>query len=237
MITPNNSVTPRDVLSLPEMVYQQLRNAILNGAFAPGQMLRQEEVAVQLGVSRSPLREALPRLEAEGIVVLNPRRGYSVATMEPAEIVEAFELRILLETDLARKSIRRRTEADVAFAYTILGEMRTLANVAETADRTHWFELNSKFHRALLAPAACPLHLRALRTAAGAIEGYVRAEVRYTGDLVQAQREHTLLGQSFVAGDETTFVQLIADHAANTRVRLLAGLEKSKSLEVIKTAA
>ena len=71
--------------TLPTMVYNKVREAILNGVFGPGQMLRQDEVASKLGVSRSPLREALPRLEADGIVVLHPRRGYAVASLDPAQ--------------------------------------------------------------------------------------------------------------------------------------------------------
>ncbi|HEY0296231.1 MAG TPA: GntR family transcriptional regulator [Bordetella sp.] len=215
------------VLSLPEMVYQHLRNAILNGTFTPGQVLRQEEVAVRLGVSRSPLREALPRLEAEGIVVLNPRRGYSVAKIEPEEITEAFDLRVLLEVELARKSIARRTDADIARVYAILNEMRAMSETAETADRTHWFELNANFHRSLLEPAKCPMHLRALRTTSGTIEAYVRAEVRLTGDIKQAQVEHSMMGKAFAAGDIEQLVQIIRDHSSNTRVRLLEGLART----------
>src|SRR5580692_8644899 len=103
--------------SLPEIVYRSVRDAILNGVFTPGQMLRQDEMATRLGVSRSPLREALPRLEAEGIVVLHPRRGYAVASLDLHEIAEAFDLRALLETELSRRSIARRTDADIARAY------------------------------------------------------------------------------------------------------------------------
>src|SRR5690606_16242608 len=90
--------------TLPSIVYKKLRDAILNGIFSPGQMLRQDDVASKLGVSRSPLREALPRLEAEGIVVLHPRRGYAVASLDPEQITEVFDLRCLLETELARRS-------------------------------------------------------------------------------------------------------------------------------------
>lgn len=213
--------------SLPEIVYRELRRAILNGMFTPGQMLRQEEVASQLGVSRSPLREALPRLEAEGIVVLNPRRGYSVATLDPKEIAEAFDLRCLLETELGRRSIERRVEADIARVYAIVSEMADQAALAEAADRSHWFELNTKFHNALLAPAECPHHMRALENSRGLIEAYIRTEVRLTGDLHQAQQEHSQLAQAFVSGNTAQFLQLTREHSQHTCHRLLTGLSKS----------
>lgn len=212
------------VASLPEVVYQELRNAILNGVFIPGQALRQEEVAVRLGVSRSPLREALPRLEAEGIVVSNPRRGYAVASMTRDKIVEAFDLRVLLETELAKNSVAKRTDFDIARAYALLGEMSASAESPNLSDLGRYFDLNAELHRALLSPAQMPMHIQALRTASGIIEAYVRAEVRLTGDLSHAQAEHSQMCRTFALGDAEGFVQLIQEHAMNTRARLLAGL-------------
>lgn len=216
-------------LSLPEIVYRELRKAILNGVFVPGQMLRQEEVAARLGVSRSPLREALPRLEAEGMVVLQPRRGYAVATLDPEEISEAFDLRRLLETELARRSIRRRTEADIARVYAIISEMATLAAQSDEADRSHWFELNLAFHDALLAPAQCPHHMRALENLRSVIESYIRTEVRLTGDLHQAQQEHLQMAQAFVNGDEASFVERTREHSQHTRDRLIEGITRNQA--------
>jgi len=214
--------------TLPEIVYNELRKAILNGIFLPGQMLRQDEVASRLGVSRSPLREALPRLEADGIVVLHPRRGYAVAELDRDEIIEVFDLRILLEVELARRAIARRTEADIARVYAIATEMRQLADKQEKENGTlaQWFELNMKFHNALLAPAACPHHLKALQHSRNLIEAYIRTEVKFTGDVSQAQHEHSQLAQAFVIGDEAQFLSITRLHSEHTRDRLLAGLEQ-----------
>jgi DNA-binding GntR family transcriptional regulator len=210
--------------SLPEIVYRELRKAILNGMFAPGQMLRQEDVAARLGVSRSPLREALPRLEAEGIVVLHHRRGYAVAILAANEIAEVFDLRRLLEGELALRSISLRTEADVARVSAIVKEMAVLAAEGDAASRSHWFELNMQFHQALLAPAQCPHHMRALELSRGLIESYIRTEVQVTGDLRQAQQEHAELSQAFAAGNADAFIKLTRTHSEHTRDRLLAGL-------------
>ena len=226
------SLALRDAQSLPERVYGVLRDAILNGTFAPGQMLRQEEVAAQLGVSRSPLREALPRLEADGLVVLQPRRGYAVATINPKDVVEAFDLRILLETELGRRSISSRSSKDVERVNDILEQMASLADHAETADRARWFELNAEFHGALLEPADCPHHQRALQTTRGVIEAYVRAEVGFTGDLEHAQREHRQLARMFQGGDVQPFLDLIRTHSMHTRDRLLVGLSRQSKVEV-----
>lgn len=218
-------------LPLPEIVYRELRKAILNGVFVPGQMLRQEEVASKLGVSRSPLREALPRLEAEGMVVLQPRRGYAVASLDPDEISEAFDLRWLLETELAQRSIERRTEADIARVYGVISEMGLLNTSESEADIVRWFELNLTFHNALLMPAARPHHMRALKNLRGSIESYIRTEVRLTGDMAQAQQEHLQMAQAFVNGDAKSFVALTREHSQHTRDRLLEGLTRGRKPE------
>lgn len=219
-----NSLNGANALSLPEIVYRELRNAILNGVFSPGQVLRQEEVAQRLGVSRSPLREALPRLEAEGMVILQPRRGYAVASLDRDEISEVFDLRRLLESELARHAIARRNEGDIARVYGIISQMAGLTDKSSDEDVAHWFELNQKFHTALLAPAARPHTMRAFQNLRGIIEPYIRTEVRLTGDMQQAQQEHSQLAQAFVNGDTDTFVGLIIAHSENTRTRLLQGL-------------
>lgn len=103
-----------------------------------------------MGVSRSPPQEALPRLEAEGIVVLNPRRGYSVATLNP-EIIEAFDLRCLLELNwnVSRTARYGGYPQCTGWSATWRNEppwpRRLIAGNA--------FRLNTQFHNALLMPA------------------------------------------------------------------------------------
>ncbi|WP_170975331.1 GntR family transcriptional regulator [Martelella alba] len=225
-VMPIGGADTPEPMSLPEIVYRKLRDAILNGVYPPGAMLRQEEVAALLGVSRNPLREALPRLESEGVVVLYPRRGYAVVKLDPAEIVNVFDLRILLETELAGRSVKSKTHTDEQQVQAILDEMASLAEQAETADRVRWFDLNLRFHDALLSPAHCPHHMKALAQSRGVLEAYIRAEVRLTGDLAQAQTEHTRMAQAFYAGQGESLIRLTREHSEHTRDRLLRGLAR-----------
>jgi DNA-binding GntR family transcriptional regulator len=145
--------------------------------------------------------------------------------LNPDEIRDVFELRVLLETDIAKRSIARRTEADIARVYELADRMRQLADASpDTNAIATWYDLNADFHDALLVPAGWPHHMRALDTARGLIEAYIRAEVRFTGHLQQAQEEHTQLAQAFVKGDAAEFVAQIREHSYHTRDRLLAGL-------------
>lgn len=214
-------------MTLPEIAYRELRKAILDGALRPGQMLRQDEVAMQLGVSVSPLREALSRLQAEGILVLHPRRGYAVAELDRDSIVEISNLQILLEVELARLSISRRSDTDIANVEAILASMRRIADQYDDDSLPQWFELNARLHDALLSPAGCPHYLKALHHARGVIEAYIRKEIRLTGDVARAQHEHELLAQAFIKGDAEEFLRLTQLHSVHTRERLLSRLDES----------
>lgn len=104
----------RGYRSIGDMVYEVLREAVLSGAFSPGERLRQEALATAIGVSRLPVRAALVRLEAEGLVEFHPRRGYVVQSLTHREIAEIYELRGLLETYALRKSMATMTPERVA---------------------------------------------------------------------------------------------------------------------------
>jgi DNA-binding GntR family transcriptional regulator len=93
--------------TIGEMVYGVLREAIVTGAFAPGEWLRQEALAEAIGVSRIPVRTALLQLEAEGLVSFHPHRGARVRTLSAAQIDEIYRLRMLLEPYALRLSMAR----------------------------------------------------------------------------------------------------------------------------------
>jgi DNA-binding GntR family transcriptional regulator len=103
---------PIDILSLREHIEQQVREAILNGTFKPGERLIEVAIAEQLGVSRAPVREALSALEREGIVVSVPRRGYSVVDLSEKDIEEIYSLRLILEIGALHRAAGRFTRQD-----------------------------------------------------------------------------------------------------------------------------
>src|SRR5690554_787714 len=197
--------------SLPEAVYRRLRAAILNGVYKPGQMLRQEELARSLGVSRAPLREALPRLEAEGVVVQLPRRGYAVVSLVADEIREIFDLRTLIEVQAASIATSKRGPEDVAKAKEILKRMDTL-DVMDSEQRITWFTLNSAFHETLLTPSGRRHFLRAIANLRTAVEPYIRVEIGLTGNVEAANREHKEMVEAYEKQDVERMKQLTRDH-------------------------
>jgi len=130
----------KDVRALPdasasttaeETATSALRAAILQGILAPGQRLRQVDLATQLGVSRIPLRDAFRRLEAEGLVYIDGRRGARVATLTADQVSEIYETRLLLEVHCMRLAVRNVTDAGVEHLVAMSHHMDAVAEIAE----------------------------------------------------------------------------------------------------------
>lgn len=206
--------------SLPETVYLKLRTAIHNGALKPGEVLRQEDLARKLSVSRAPLREALPRLEADGLIVLRPRRGYSVAALDHQEIEDIFDVRATVEEKAVRAAADRRRPEDVDRVFSILEAM---ANIRPLDDdqRRRWSDLNFQFHDAL-AEASGRRHLaRMVSNLRSLVEPYIRIEMAMTGEVDQADAEHARLANAFRDGHADLAGSLIRVHIESTASRLL----------------
>jgi DNA-binding GntR family transcriptional regulator len=217
-------IEPVRQLPLPETIQRQIKAAIVTGEFVPWQMLRQEELAQRLGASRAPLREALSRLEAEGLVVLLPRRGYAVMSLDRDEIAELFDLRIVLEERLARLAVERRSAEDVERLRAISGAMSALSPQTNPDIVALWYDQNTEFHAALVEPANLRHFTRLYNTVRENLEPYIRVEMQLTGGFEQAQDEHDQIVAAFAARDADTLGRLISEHASHTKERLLAGL-------------
>jgi DNA-binding GntR family transcriptional regulator len=120
-----------DDSSVEEAATAALRVAILRGILLPGQRLRQEDLAEQLGVSRIPLRDAFRRLEAEGLVRIDGRRGTRVATLSADDVAEIYELRLMLEVHCIRLAIRGITDEAVAHLLEMSQQMDAVSHQDE----------------------------------------------------------------------------------------------------------
>ncbi len=127
-----------------EAAYDALMASIRSGVFVPGNRLREEEVAERLGLSRTPVREALRRLEADGIVEHRPRIGAVIRRLNHGEVVELYEMRLVLE----------RTAAEMAAKHGTVAEFDTLEDLNqsiadERANPATAAAINQEFHRGL----------------------------------------------------------------------------------------
>src|SRR5690242_7072338 len=117
--------------SVVDLAYERIRGLVLDGDIAPGARLGQVELAERLGVSRTPVREALRRLAGEGLVDFQDQRGFRVAALPLGSVLHRLEVRLALEPACARLAAERRTDADLAaLGASIAEEQRARSAVA-----------------------------------------------------------------------------------------------------------
>ena len=130
-----------------QLAYRRLLDEIRGGALGPGARLRETELADRLGISRTPVREAIRQLETDGLVVHLPRQGATIRSLDHAEVVELYEMRAVLEGTAARLAARAASEVERA-------ELAALnAELAETPAGPLAREVNRQFLRMLLEAA------------------------------------------------------------------------------------
>jgi DNA-binding GntR family transcriptional regulator len=208
-------------LPLPEIIYLWLRERILSREFLPGTEIRQEGLAQRFGTSRVPIREALSRLQAEGLITLRPRRGFAVTSLNHDEITEIFELRMVVEEHAARIATQCRTDADI-------GEVGALLDLMESLDPKapdyllEWSSLNRYFHTRLIACAQRKRLSEIALNLRDAIEPYIRIETNFSGQVFDANVEHRHIFDAFRNKDAELSATLSREHCASTLRRLLA---------------
>ena len=135
---------PLEASNLRDRIELRIRNAILSGAFGPGERLVESAIAEHLSVSRGPVREALAALDREGIVVHVPRKGFFVIDFTDKDLEEIYSLRLILECAALRRAMDRFTEADVRQMQSILDELGRATVEKQEPERI--VDLDLSFH-------------------------------------------------------------------------------------------
>jgi DNA-binding GntR family transcriptional regulator len=214
---PDERVAQVDRSRLADRVYDSLKEAILDGRLAAGERLTQENVARWLGVSRSPVREALIRLSQEGHVRLEPRRGAVVTVATAVEMDAIYEVRELLEPAAGELAAARATEAQIAEAIRMQEAAEAAAPSIDLVDLYRW---NADFHRAVIA--GCGNHLL-VHTLVALWERQVsyRMFALYTetsGAVENMLREHRAIVDALAARRSGAVRQLLRDHLRAARL-------------------
>ena len=161
--------------------HAQLRGLIVRGVLAPGAQLSQVELARRTGVSTTPLREALRRLEAEGLVESRPNRRPIVRPFACDDLDSVYAARVLLEPLALRMTVGRRCPEDAAALREALAAMRRSAGAergeASTWERSAWEQAHNEFHLRLIAAAPGPLRDQ-IETLIARADRYRRIAVR-----------------------------------------------------------
>jgi DNA-binding GntR family transcriptional regulator len=211
------------VRTISEQAYQLMRERILTGSLAAGAPVRQDAVAEELGVSKIPLREALSRLEQDGLLSSSPNRGYVVRALTSAEAEEVFQLRLKLEPDATSQACLQADATAQAAAREAFEVMdRELAQGG--AD---YVLMNRHFHAALVRPGVGLVTRQLVERLHILAERYVRVHLEAAGRDARASAEHRALLETWLARDAAGIATLTREHIAGTlrdlREQLAAG--------------
>ena len=202
-----------------DVIFDALREAIVEGELKDGETLRQDHIASMFNVSRIPVREALARLEEQGLVTTQRHKGAVVSSLSHEEIAEMFEFRALIEGEVIRHAVRVISDRTLAEAKAFAE-----AFAAET-DSGKWAQLNRLFHYTLYKDCGRPYHLQIVSKALDKIARYLRAQLVLTHGIARARIEHEGILKAAMARDADEAAALTRAHILGASRSLISFLQ------------
>jgi DNA-binding GntR family transcriptional regulator len=206
-------------LTLWQRVYEHLRAQILEGQLEPGAELTEVALAEQLGVSRGPLREAIGRLAAEGLVTVSPRRGAVVRSLSKEEFLELYQVREALERMAVQLAVPRLTDEQFDVLSALNEEM---ARHATENKVEAFFEANRSFHARLLEASGNEKLEELYRQLLDQLGRYRLRSLTLRGNLKRSVSEHKAILRAASRGDAERAAQLMAEHIRVPQRRAMA---------------
>ncbi|WP_428029987.1 GntR family transcriptional regulator [Ancylobacter sp.] len=206
--------TEQDVAEFgPTRHADRLRHAIetdiVTGVFRPGERLDEQSLADRFGVSRTPLREALVQLAANGLIKLMPRRGAFVVSLSFQEIVERFEMMAALEGMCAGLAARRFNEQDRLL---LLDALAACEQEARNGDSDSYYQANERFHQLIYAASRNSFLAEQARQLQTRLQPYRRLQLRAGRRIAASFAEHQRIVDAILAGRGEEAARELRDH-------------------------
>ncbi len=210
-------------VTLWERVHHHLRQEILANRLPPGTVLHEISLSESLGVSRGPIREALGRLAAEGLVTIRPRRGAIVATLSKEEFLEAYQVREALEILAIRLAVPRLEDGHLTRLQALIDDM---ASCAAEDDVEGFFEANTAFHSTFVEVSANRKLQDMYRQLVDQMGRYQRRSLALRGSLKRSIAEHRTILRAVAARDADRAAHLVSEHIRVPQRRLESASEE-----------
>jgi DNA-binding GntR family transcriptional regulator len=210
-----------DDRSLAGQIARALAARIVSGALRPGERLLQDQIALAFRASHVPVREAFRRLNAQGLVVIEPRRGVRVASLDAADVMEVAEMRATLEALALRHALPKLLPADIARARAALESCVGQTEVAE------WEAANRRFHEAVTSPCGLPRLIASIADLHKASARHLFATWQTLGWQPRSDDEHRAILKAIEERDGEIACALLASHVLEAGRALAAALEMS----------
>jgi DNA-binding GntR family transcriptional regulator len=208
---------------LRELVLDSLREAIINGDLKPRERLMEIQLAEELGVSRTPIREALRKLELEGFIVMVPRKGAYVSDISLKDITEVFEIRAALEGLSAALAAERITEEEIETMEKLLAEKY---DAIKQNDMKRLIEVDTRFHDGIYNASRNVKLWAIINNLREQIQRFRTASLSYPGRMQQSLSEHRSIVEAIESRDINLSRQVAQEHIENAESSLIAAIKK-----------
>jgi DNA-binding GntR family transcriptional regulator len=208
--------------TLVDAVTEQVRFQVVSGTISPGERIRVGELTKQFGVSQIPIREALRRLEAEGLIVTLPQRGSVAADVSLSDLAAIWRLRRVVESAVARFSAESMTADDQAVVESALDNLR---NAGGDFRSPEFRDAHRAFHWAILAPGGSTWIRRTLEQLWQGSDRYIQLFFTYVSDdMEQFMAGHEALARACSKRDPDLLERLLVEHITQTENDVRDGL-------------
>ncbi|MGL4738459.1 MAG: GntR family transcriptional regulator [Cellulosilyticaceae bacterium] len=205
--TPNIKIN--EYLPLRDIVFQTLRKAILNGELEPGERLMETQLGEKLGVSRTPIREAIRKLELEGLVVMVPRKGAQVAQFTTKDIQDVLEVRAALEALASRLACKHMDHRDFLRLQLIIAEYEY---AAKDHDIEVMIEKDVEFHETIFNATENDKLIQLFANLREQVHRYRIAYLKNSEESNQVNEQHLELLEALKNGREEEAARLASEH-------------------------
>ncbi len=212
--------------TLIERAHAQLRDDIVEGRLAPGEKLRVEHLKDRYGVGAGTLREAITRLVSDALAVAEGQRGFRVAPISIADLEDLTQLRVHIEIEALRQSIRRgdtawREQLQIAF-----DALSAFEQPIRPDCRRQWEHLNARYHEALIAAGASPWTVKVLRLLSRHSERYRQYAMTLPHSPRNVHAEHALIFELAMARQDARAALALEAHIRTTPDQLVAAMRE-----------
>jgi DNA-binding GntR family transcriptional regulator len=201
-------------ISRKEAAYEHIRQAIMSGRCSPGQDLVEETLAKELGVSRTPVREALRELEQEGLVEIIPFKGARVMTQTIKDIFDIFDIKIRLEGLCASHAATRSSKATSA---KLLEEAKAMALAAKSRDMKAYLESDERYHQAIYEGAKSERARKIIEDLNAQWHRMHQGMAAIESRMDTAAEEHRRIAEAIKSGDAELSESEMRNHLENLR--------------------
>lgn len=208
---------------LREIVFETLREAIINGHLKAGERLMEVQLAEELGVSRTPVREAIRKLELEGFVVMIQRKGAYVADLSTKDIADVFEIRSALESLAAALACERITDEELEELEHLLIKVN---QCTENNDLEKLVEVDTQFHDVLYRASRNERLAQIINNLREQIQRFRKISMGAPGRMRETLKEHKLLVEAIAERNVDLARTLAQEHIENAENRMMEAIRE-----------